>query len=90
MGRLSSLLAGITFDGTIQLLAFCLFEVCVGVFWPSMMSMRAQYVPEEMRSTIINLFRCAPRLPAAWCRTFVVPVTASGVVAHCLTFRSIE
>lgn len=48
---------GITFDGIVQLVAFCLFEVCVGVFWPSMMSMRAQYVPEEMRSTIINLFR---------------------------------
>jgi MFS family permease len=48
---------GITTNGIVQLLAFCLFEVCVGVFWPSMMSMRAQYVPEEMRSTIINLFR---------------------------------
>ena len=55
----SSLFAGITTNGIVQLLAFCLFEVCVGVFWPSMMSMRAQYVPEEMRSTIINLFRCA-------------------------------
>jgi hypothetical protein len=53
------LFAGITTNGIVQLLAFCLFEVCVGVFWPSMMSMRAQYVPEEMRSTIINLFRCA-------------------------------
>ena len=51
--------AGITTNGIVQLLAFCLFEVCVGMFWPSMMSMRAQYVPEEMRSTIINLFRYA-------------------------------
>ena len=31
---------GITFDGKMQLLAFCLFEVMVGVFWPSMMTMR--------------------------------------------------
>ena len=31
---------GITFDGKLQLLAFCLFEVMVGVFWPSMMTMR--------------------------------------------------
>ena len=38
-------------------MAFCVFEACVGVFWPSMMSMRAQYVPEEMRATIINFFR---------------------------------
>jgi hypothetical protein len=43
--------------GKMQLLAFCVFEVCVGVFWPSMMKMRATYVPEELRATIINLFR---------------------------------
>lgn len=48
---------GITFDGKIQLAAFCAFEVMVGIFWPSMMTMRSAYVPEEMRSTIINFFR---------------------------------
>jgi hypothetical protein len=31
---------GITGDGKVQLVAFCLFEVLVGVFWPSMMTMR--------------------------------------------------
>lgn len=39
------------------MLAFCVFEVCVGIFWPSMMTMRATYVPEELRATIINMFR---------------------------------
>ena len=29
----------------------------VGIFWPSMMKMRSVYVPEEQRSTIINIFR---------------------------------
>jgi MFS transporter, MFS domain-containing protein family, molybdate-anion transporter len=48
---------GISTEGKIQLLAFCLFEALVGVFWPSMMQMRAGYLPEEMRSTIINFFR---------------------------------
>jgi hypothetical protein len=47
----------LTFKGQVQLLAFCLFELCVGIFWPSMMSMRANYVPEELRATIINIFR---------------------------------
>ena len=51
------MLTGITFEGKIQLLAFCVFEGCVGIFWPSMMKMRSQYVPEESRSTIINFFR---------------------------------
>ena len=49
--------AGISLQGKIQLAAFCTFEFAVGVFWPSMMKMRAQYVPEEMRATIINFFR---------------------------------
>ena len=48
---------GIAFAGKVQLLAFCLFEGCIGIFWPSMMALRAQYVPEEMRSTIMNIFR---------------------------------
>ena len=49
--------AGISFEGQIQLVAFCVFEFCVGLFWPSMMKMRAAHVPEEMRATIINFFR---------------------------------
>jgi hypothetical protein len=48
-----------------QLLAFCLFEVCTGAFWPSMMQMRARYLPEAQRSTLMALFR-AP-LSAAVC-----------------------
>ena len=40
-----------------QLLAFCCFEACVGAFWPSIMRMRAQHVPEDSRATILTLFR---------------------------------
>ncbi|KAK0593353.1 hypothetical protein LWI29_035192 [Acer saccharum] len=47
----------ITFAGCIQLLGFCTFEACVGIFWPSIMKMRSQYIPEEARSTIMNFFR---------------------------------
>lgn len=49
--------AGITWQGQVQLGAFCVFEFCVGLFWPSMMKQRAAHVPEEMRATIINFFR---------------------------------
>ncbi|CAM8908968.1 unnamed protein product [Rhodiola kirilowii] len=48
---------GISFSGCIQLLGFCIFEACVGLFWPSIMKMRSQYIPEEARSTIMNFFR---------------------------------
>jgi hypothetical protein len=43
--------------GVIQLIAFCVFEVLIGMFWPSMMTLRAKFVPEQQRSTIINVFR---------------------------------
>lgn len=48
---------GMTLGGQVQFLAFNLFEGCVGLFWPCMMKMRAQYVPEDVRSTIMNVFR---------------------------------
>lgn len=38
-------------------LSFILFEVCVGIFWPSMGTMRGRYVPESARSTLMNFFR---------------------------------
>jgi MFS family permease len=46
-----------SFGGCIQLMGFCIFEACVGLFWPSIMKMRSQYIPEEARSTIMNFFR---------------------------------
>mmetsp|Transcript_28292 Transcript_28292/g.92351 ORF Transcript_28292/g.92351 Transcript_28292/m.92351 type:complete len:460 (-) Transcript_28292:180-1559(-) len=48
---------GISFVGQILLVGFCVFEGTVGIFWPSIMKMRSQYVPEEVRATIINVFR---------------------------------
>ncbi|KAM0935127.1 putative molybdate-anion transporter, MFS transporter superfamily [Dioscorea sansibarensis] len=47
----------ISFGGCLQLFGFCTFEACVGIFWPSIMKMRSQYIPEEARSTIMNFFR---------------------------------
>ncbi|XVF53332.1 hypothetical protein PTKIN_Ptkin05aG0091100 [Pterospermum kingtungense] len=47
----------ISFAGCLQVLGFCTFEACVGIFWPSIMKMRSQYIPEEARSTIMNFFR---------------------------------
>ena len=37
--------------------SFVVFEVCVGIFWPSMGTMRGRYVPESARSTLMNFFR---------------------------------
>eukprot|EP00245_Coleochaete_scutata_P007785 TRINITY_DN23552_c0_g1_i1.p1 TRINITY_DN23552_c0_g1~~TRINITY_DN23552_c0_g1_i1.p1 ORF type:complete len:468 (-),score=73.65 TRINITY_DN23552_c0_g1_i1:548-1951(-) len=48
---------GITPGGQLQMMGFLVFESCVGIFWPSIMKMRSQYIPEEARSTIMNFFR---------------------------------
>ncbi|KAI7995624.1 Molybdate-anion transporter, partial [Camellia lanceoleosa] len=47
----------ISFSGYVLLVGFCAFEACVGIFWPSIMKMRSQYIPEEVRSTIMNFLR---------------------------------
>ena len=47
----------ITAAGMVQCLAFCVFEACIGIFWPSMMRMRAHHLPDELRATLINCFR---------------------------------
>lgn len=38
-------------------ISFLVFEMCVGIFWPAMSTMRGRYVPEETRATVMNFFR---------------------------------
>eukprot|EP00249_Psilotum_nudum_P003611 c17074_g1_i1 orf=407-1798(-) len=47
----------IALSGHVQFFGFCIFEACVGIFWPSIMKMRSQHIPEESRSTLLNFFR---------------------------------
>jgi len=36
---------------------FLVFEVCVGIYWPGMGTMKGMYVPNAQRSAIYNVFR---------------------------------
>lgn len=47
----------ITQNHNINLAAFCLFEICCGIYFPSVGTMRSKYIPEEVRSTVMNIFR---------------------------------
>jgi hypothetical protein len=41
-----------------RLVAFTVFELCVGVFWPYMSSMREKYIDDDtMRATAMTLYR---------------------------------
>ncbi|CAG5117021.1 unnamed protein product [Candidula unifasciata] len=54
-----SLMTPIIFKGDqlIIFIGFLVFETCVGIFWPSMGTMRGRYVAEETRATTMNIFR---------------------------------
>jgi MFS family permease len=51
------LLAAFMPSHSIRLLSFFVFEVCVGLFWPSLGFLRSKYVPEDCRATTMNFFR---------------------------------
>lgn len=55
----ASLLIALLFPGhaAIIMCAFCVFEATVGIFWPAIGKVRATVVPEQTRTTIINIFR---------------------------------
>ncbi|CAI9737434.1 molybdate-anion transporter-like isoform X1 [Octopus vulgaris] len=37
--------------------AFLVFEVCVGIFWPSISTLRGKYLKDDTRATVMNIFR---------------------------------
>jgi len=41
----------------LRLAMFCLFELCVGAYWPAMGMQRSKYVPDQIKSTVMNIFR---------------------------------
>ena len=41
----------------LRLFCFLIFEVCVGCFWPAISTLRAKYIPDNVRSTVMNIFR---------------------------------
>lgn len=47
----------LTLNSTAVLLAFLLFEVCCGMWWPSIGTLRGMHIPEATRAGVMNLFR---------------------------------
>lgn len=57
VAAVSLLLPAFTDSHILRLLCFFVFEMCVGLFWPSLGFLRSRYVPEEVRATTMNFFR---------------------------------
>jgi len=41
----------------VTMMSLMLFEVCVGLYWPTIITLKAMYIPGEFRSSIYNVFR---------------------------------
>lgn len=63
-------------EHTIQMLSFCVFEVCVGVFWPTAGSLRSMYVPEDLRASVMATLRIPQNV------IIVLVMTLVGRVPH--------
>merc|ERR1719281_803918 len=53
----SHMMVVLSSDVTIRFLAFLVFEACVGLYFPMIGTLKGDIVPEDMRSTIYNIYR---------------------------------
>jgi hypothetical protein len=47
----------VTSNHTLILAGFSFFELCCGLYFPSVGTLRSRIIPEEVRSTVMNVFR---------------------------------
>lgn len=66
--------------------AFLLYEIGVGIFWPGMGTLRSKYVPEEMRATMINLFRMPLNFLVCMILLYVGSLSVAQVFSICVVF----
>ena len=57
VGVVTMIVAAVSESTTVVLVAFFSFEVTVGLYWPSIGTIRARYLPQEVRATLMNVFR---------------------------------
>merc|ERR1712147_20283 len=48
---------GLVQNVMVRFVAFLAFEACVGLYFPMMGTLKGDIVPEDMRSTIYNIYR---------------------------------
>jgi MFS transporter, MFS domain-containing protein family, molybdate-anion transporter len=67
---------------------FLVFEVVVGMFWPGIGTLRSQYIPEESRATITNLFRVPLNTIVCLVLYYQGAMTVSTVFTICTVFHA--
>lgn len=57
VASLSFLILAFVPSHTITLVSCCIFEVCLGIYYPSISTLRSKLIPCKVRATILNFFR---------------------------------
>jgi MFS transporter, MFS domain-containing protein family, molybdate-anion transporter len=57
LGGVSLATAAMIPNCSIRLFCFFAFELAVGMFWPAICTLRGEFVPAHVRSTVMNFFR---------------------------------
>merc|ERR1712048_1431072 len=57
LSAVSHMLIFLTSDVVVRFFAFLMFEACVGLYFPMIGTLKGDIVPEDMRSTIYNIYR---------------------------------
>jgi len=89
IAAISMFIVAFSTNGQTTFLAFLLFEVCVGVFWPGMGTLRSKCIPEETRATVINLFRVPLNLMVCILLVYVDQLRPRTVFLFCALLHSI-
>jgi MFS family permease len=85
VSAIALLLPTFIMNHTLRLAAFFVFEVCVGLFWPSMGFLRSRYVPEEVRATVMNLFRIPLNIIVVVVLANIGKLSEQGVFIACVS-----
>eukprot|EP00039_Didymoeca_costata_P016951 m.310059 g.310059 ORF g.310059 m.310059 type:complete len:468 (+) comp16474_c0_seq12:355-1758(+) len=70
-------------SGRIALFGHAMFEFCVGMYWPVVMSLRGKFVDESVRSTTFNLFRVPLNIMVVFCLLFIEKLAEHQIYIVC-------
>ena len=69
-----------------QLVGFSAFELCVGIYFPTWGNLRGSIVPENLRATVMNLYRVPLNLIVVLVLLNIGAMSTGAVFALCFVF----
>lgn len=72
-----------------NLVAFCVFEAACGIYFPGMGTLRGKYVPEEVRATIMNIFRIGLNLIVVLALSNIDRMSSESIFSLCVALLAL-